>query len=246
MSCGCKGKQYSPFPTTSCQSSQLIPASDPYLSGITVVIKDFTVPAKNTDVDVTVSSTEPFYVGQGIKIGRVYYQITKITDANTFTLRHNGLGATPGNLVVAINPMSRCFQYQVYDANKVTLIPDNITIGGLDANGSGNGSVNTPIIDISLFGYTGIRSVEFELSFFAASVSAAAYFISVTLPAYTTHNIQASLISGSVYYREGVSARVDVPLIWRQGDTARFGPGGGVAFPSLSNVLFYASFQYEV
>lgn len=91
---------------------------------------NFVVPAANVSIQIVVTDTSPFYVGQGIKIGPAYFQIVDILSSSTLEVRHNGL-ATVGLSMTATHPSQGCYQYPITPAGSVKL-QKLVTVKGYD------------------------------------------------------------------------------------------------------------------
>ena len=78
---------------------------------IPYVTANFTVPVANVAVEVEVSDSAKLYVGQGVRIGTYYFQVTSIVDSRHVELTHNGT-ATPGAVMYAKSTASVSYTHK--------------------------------------------------------------------------------------------------------------------------------------
>lgn len=142
---------------------------------------NFTVPAANTEVEITVSDSAKLYAGQGIQIGTHYFQILEIVDSRTIKIAHNGT-ATPAATITAVSPSYGCYQFPIYYVGIVELIFEPDDIEGLDEDFA---IMEDSISDVAIamtYGYLGPYKVQFNLELSLTSTVTPPNYISFTLP----------------------------------------------------------------
>jgi hypothetical protein len=155
--------------------------SEPCAPHLTVVTRNFVAPAADVPVAVQVADSSALYVGQGIKLGNGFYQITDIVSAVGIVIQHAGLGITTGTLVVASHPVSGCYQYPIRPVGEVSLNYDP-SVYGFDADYS-------TIVDNAYSGvkkqarysWAGPSKVVLDLAY-EGELLASARFIGIQLP----------------------------------------------------------------
>jgi hypothetical protein len=85
------------------------------------------------------------FEGQGIKIGAGYYQVTAINSSTEIEVKHNGLGVTVGELVVAVHPAYGCYQYPLVHAGEVSILSSFTPVG---LNAAANTLVDASVVNV--------------------------------------------------------------------------------------------------
>lgn len=176
---------YYPFdPVPDCEPTCYSPpyGPSPCDPAYSVLKSNFHTPAVNTDVIVKVSDANQFYVGQGVKIGPTFWQITDILSSDSIQMQHNGMNATLGFSYIAVHPTQGCYQYPIFSVGIVPL-EKTVVVKARD----GAGSVITGGITITgssnklSYGNLGPRRVQFDVTT-AFTVSSSPTSLTVDLP----------------------------------------------------------------
>lgn len=231
MNCPCGGFLY-PFPPANCNPGL------PQAAGAALcrphfpaLRKNFYVPQAGNAVIIEVTDTESLYIGEGIMIAGGYYIITNVIDSIQLEIKHNGVGATPGNLIIAVHPQFGCFQYPVIPVGKVSLdiVP---TVLGLENTATADiaGAIVAVAVQKLTYGFVGPTTIEFQAEVIVQTANSP-YWIAIELP---TAIRQLPLPAFAAYYEAG--AGVDpIAVIAKLGNGAFqnfvvVGPGSGVWF----------------
>lgn len=238
----------SPFPTAQCSSSNYSGQNGPYSCRphFPVLRKNYIEPAPRSPVIVELSDTQHLYIGQGILLGTTYYQITNIIDSLKVELQHNDLGATPGNLIVALHPEYGCFQQLVIPVGKV-VIDTATAYAGLNAAGDtaiGGAIVQANINQIA-YGYTGPTTVDFQAQITVQTANTPNW-IAMALPVAARATIPFPAFAAFMDIGAG-----PVPAVAKLGVSSFqnhliVGPGGGATIPDGSARVFSVSGKYEI
>ncbi len=203
------------------------------------VTGDFTVPAANVPVEITVSDSSKLYEGQGIQIGTGYFQIREIVDSKTISIAHNGL-ATVATVITAINPTYGCYTYPIYYVGYVDILTTPSVIG-VDEDYE---EVDDSVIDAEVyltFGYIGPNTVKFHLSV-SAEIANAPDFLQVELPKDTGSASVQGVFSCIIDNGSGF-----IPAVaYIQNNLITFGLGGGTALSNGTDRKFEVSGVYEL
>ncbi len=161
-SCSCGRKTVIQQSSSSCCNSSS--GSKFCKEPVIYVTGNFVVPAAGVEVEVDVSNSSKLYVGQGIKIGDGYFQITEIVDSVTIKVKHNG-SATANTTITAISPTYGCYQYPIYYVGIVEIdyAVDTADIVGLDGSYEEVAdSIVDPVISYT-YGYLGPDKIQFNI-----------------------------------------------------------------------------------
>ncbi len=235
--CTCGRKTVLQQSASSCcntgTSSKFCKEPWPYLTS------NFTVPAANVAVEITVSDSSKLYLGQGIQIGTFYYQITEITDSRTIQIMHDGT-ATPGTSVTAINAAYGCYTYPIYYVGIVELTYETEEIEGVDSSFD---PVADSVVDPTLvftYGYLGPNKIQFNMEL-ELEIANTPEFIEIPLPEAAS---EPSAAFSAVLI---TSAEVPSPLIaYKRADTLIVGPGAGTNFSNATGLTILVSGEYGV
>lgn len=185
---------------------------------IAYVTTNFTVPVANVEVDIEVSNSTSLYIGQGIKIGSYYFQITTITDAKNIGITHNGL-ATVGAVMLAKSTAYGCYALPIYYAGIVQIAFTTADIEGVDENlDPVEGALSDSVLAIT-YGYLGPKKIQFNLEL-SVNINSAIYYIQLPLPNATSQPNAA--FSGYISLT-GVYATI---MALKDNTNILIGPGG--------------------
>ena len=205
---------------------------------VVYVTGDFTVPAANVEVEISVSSSAKLYLGQGISIGGEYFKITEIVDSLTIKAAHDGT-ATPATVIKAMSPTYGCYQYPIYYVGEVELIFEPDYLEGVDQSFD---EVTDSVIDPEVsftYGYLGPNKIQFNLEI-QCEIDNTPHFVEVALPEAGTSPLAAFsavlIISGVPY-----------PLVaYKRGAKLIVGPGSTTAFTDGAGRTILVSGEYGV
>lgn len=229
---------YYPFKKESCSSSLYASYSapggpSPCVPHFPVLKSDFTVPGANSSFIVSVSDTTSLYLGQGIRLGPISFQVTDILSSTSVELKHNGLGATEGLSIVAVHPAYGCYQYPITPAGFVPLEKTPNTAGYASNASTVVGSAFTQSGANRLsYGYLGPGTIHYDYNL-QGTIANSPIWIGVTLPKpvrtdAATHVPVASYFNGSTW--ANLITRVlgiHAVLVGKE-DGSAFASGGGI------------------
>lgn len=244
---GCFGC-YNPWPQQQCFNSNFQQPVGPYPCHphFPSVRKNFTIPAANSPVIVEFTDTQSLYVGQGLLIGSGYYLITDILDSLRVELQHNGLGATPGTLVIATHPSYGCYQYPVKPVGKVTLTTVPTVVGlNITADGAIASSIASTTTQLLKYGYLGPTTIQFAAEWIGETDNTP-YWIGLELPVPANQNAPAPVFSA--FYEDGGNSTIAVAKLGNS-DYENYiiiGKGGGAAFGDGAARRVSATGIYEI
>lgn len=113
-----------------------VPCCDDQTSGVCVEL-DFTAPAVDACLDITLSSVEGLIVGSNLQIGSGIYRLNEIKSNNVVNICNDGEGITPGTPVIAKN-FAGDYQYCIIQLGVNPCNAEVIAEGKVLACGEGN------------------------------------------------------------------------------------------------------------
>jgi len=205
---------------------------------IVYLTSNFTIPAANVEVEVSVSDATRVYKGQGIQISTYYFQVTEIVDARTIKIAHNG-SATPAAVITAVSATYGCFQYPIYFVGIVEIAYTADDIIGVDASFvEVADSVVDPVLSYT-YGYLGPDKIQFNLEI-TAEIANTPEFIEIPLP-------DAASTPGAVFSAVIIDSSVpEKAIAYKRGSNLIVGPGNGTNFANDTGVVIQVSGSYGV
>jgi len=242
----CRGCFY-PFPEADCMNSSFQHPMGPYpcKPHYPALRKNFTTPTAGTPAIIEVTDTSSLTQGQGILIGSTFYQITNILDSIRLEVRHNGVGASVGALIVAVHPAYGCYQYPIILAGKVVLDAVAAVEGlNITADTAIPLSVYTNLAQMT-YGYLGPTTVNLQAEWLG-NIDLTPYWIGLALPG--NARVTSPKAAFTAYHDSG-NGLVPAVATLGEGDYSGYvivGPGANAQHVDGADQRFIVSGNYEI
>jgi predicted RecA/RadA family phage recombinase len=236
-----------PFPPAQC-ASEYSGQTGPFFERphFPAVRKNFVEPAVRSPVIIELTDTQSLYIGQGILIGSSFYQITDILDSLRVELQHNGLGAVPGNTIVALHPEFGVYQYLVIPVGKVVLDTSPSYAG---VNAAGDTAVASSIVAINVnqiaYGFTGPTTFDFQAQF-TGQIDNTPHWIALALPVAARADVPYPAIAAFMDIGAGPIPAVAKLGVGSYSNHLLIGPGGGSTIADGAGLVFSAAGHLEI